>query len=170
MLLLPLFGNDVMAQKKVKLRLDKVDKFENTRTIATDWIKVHSSMKFPSSIYFSIIHADDVSVLVVKILTGEVDVVPKGAEAKFIMANGEQHTLHCVSETWSARGDGAIGLAGSNALGLNIVYKGDLSFLANGDVTDVRFEGREYNYDAELKEKAQKLIKSMYETYSNALK
>lgn len=167
LLAIPFTINEVTAQK-VKLRIDKVDKFENRHLFATDWIKVYGAMKMPSSIYFSIEHLHDVTYLSVKIITGCVDLVPKDAEAKFIMADGTQHTLQCVSDAWASHGDGAIGLAGSNALGLNILYKGDLSFLA-GDVTDVRFEGKEYNYDAEIKPKAQKLIKAMYKVYTNQL-
>ena len=49
------------------------------------------------------------------------------------------------------------------------MYFGDLSFLADGDITDIRFEGKEINYDITLKDKARKLIKSMYETYKEAL-
>lgn len=162
------FAFGEVAAQKVKLRIDKVDKFENKRTFATDWIKVYSSMKAPATVYFSIIHYGQTSVLAVKMITGEVDLVRKGAPAKFIMSDGEIKTLSCTDETWSGRGDGAIGLSGSNALGLNILYKGDLSFLA-GDVTDVRFEGEEYNYDAEIKPKAQKLIKAMYKVYTNQL-
>lgn len=168
LLAIPFICGEVCAQKKVKLRIDEIDKFENKRTFATDWIKVHSSMKTPATVYFSIVHYGQTSVLAVKMITGEVDLVRKGAPAKFIMSDGKIKTLSCTGETWSGRGDGAIGLSGSNALGLNIQYIGDLSFLS-GDITDVRIEGKEYNYDAEIKPKAQKLIKSMYNAYLEAL-
>lgn len=164
------FVSEVAAQKKVKLRTDTIDKFENKREIETDWIKVYSSMKLPTSIYFSIEHKGDTPCLAVKILSGEVDVVRKGAPAKFVMSDGDVKELLCSGETWSDVGKGAIGLSGSKMQGLYIRYTGDLSFLAEGTITDVRFVGQEYNYDATLKEKAQKQIKAMYETYANAIK
>ena len=169
LLLLFSFGDAAIAQKKVKLRKDEIDKFENKRTFATDWIKVYSSMGIPTTVYFSIVHYGQTSVLAVKMITGEVDLIRKDSQAKFIMFNGEIKTLSCTSDTWSEHGDGAIGLSGSKALGLSILYFGDLSFLADGDITDIRFEGKEINYDITLKDKARKLIKSMYETYKEAL-
>lgn len=156
----------VFAQK-VKIVKDEVDKFENTRTVVTDWIKISAENNM--WIYTRMSGNSEHNYISIRAMVRDACAVHEGNELLFLDTNGEKHIMKSVQHVVATIGGGAVGLIGSKGWGFICKYKGDTSFLGTCDITDFRIETTEFNLDHELSAKQQKTLKALYTSFMDYL-
>ena len=168
LVLLPIFTT-VVAQNKIKIETDQTDKFSGKRLIHTSWARIYRGTKTPSNVYARITHYGSTTAISFKIMTGSVDAIDKDDELLLKAVDGTVYKLYASNYTLANRGDGSIGLNGANVLGLNVTYKGDLSFLQDNPITDIRINTSDAYYDIELSEKEQANLATLYKVIKKSI-
>lgn len=151
--------------QKVKIANDKIDKFENTRAVDTEWKKI--SGKGDKWAYARVTGNEKFCFLQLKVMLPAIYTIDKGMEALFLDSEGGKHTLNASSTYVATIGGGSINIMGSRGFGVSALYEGDLSFLADHTITDIRVQFKEVHWDIALNEKEQKILSAIYTTFRN---
>lgn len=140
-----------------EIEKNEVDEFTGNRVITTSWEKLTYKMSFVSYARFKVI--DDDIYLNVKMMQGNGSVFAIAEEAKLMLMFEDKSVLELQSLTYeiASRGAGAIGLAGSNAHGINATYvtgQDDwLSVLQKELITKVRIYTTDGYIDTDVRNK-----------------
>ena len=153
--------------QKVKIATDKIDKFENTRVVETEWKRI--SGKGDKWAYARVTGNEKFSFLNLKVMLPAIYTIDKGMEVILLDSDGNKHILNSTSTTVATIGGGSVGIMGSNGYGVSVLYSGDISFLADHTVTDIRIQFKEVHWDLALNEKEQKTLSALYTTFRNYL-
>ena len=153
--------------QKVKIATDKIDKFENIRVVETEWKRI--SGKGDKWAYARVTGNEKFSFLNIKVMLPAIYTIDKGMEVILLDSDGNKHILNSTSTTVATIGGGSVGVMGSNAYGVSVIYAGDLSFLADHTVTDIRIQFKEVHWDLTFNEKEQKTLSALYTTFRNYL-
>lgn len=153
--------------QKVKIATDKIDKFENIRVVETEWKRI--SGKGDKWAYARVTGNEKFSFLNLKVMLPAIYTIDKGMEVILLDTNGNKYTLNSTATCVATIGGGSVGVMGSNAYGVSVIYAGDLSFLADQTVTDIRIQFKEVHWDITFNEKEQKTLSALYTTFRNYL-
>lgn len=127
----------VLAQKIVT---NKTDEFTQAKIVESDWGKLQYN--FDGNAFFRIRKVNEKMYFEFKRMIVPICSIPKDASLYFKLDNDSIVQIHATEYSISGRGNGAIGLAGSNAMGIEAEYllTGDaLNTLKNGNVTKIRY-------------------------------
>lgn len=159
-LLIFLSTASIYSQKIVE---NKVDEFTKNSIIRTDWEKLYGSLDIWMSSRLSKI--DDSYFIQIKIITKKVTSVSADENISFMLDNDEIINLKNIKHTISCYGCGATGLAGSQALGIEIgcnINSDDMEKFKSHTVKKIRINTSGGYLQEDINEKLSTKFKKMF--------
>lgn len=160
-LLLLLVSIPIYSQKIVE---NKVDEFTKKSIVRTDWEKISSTSELYLNVRVNKI--DSISFLELRFFTNGVASIDKNHDISFMLDNGEIINLHSAQYEISNYGDGAIGIVGSNVLGLGIeclLTETDIEKFKNHTITKVRINTSVGYFQNDVKSKFSEKFKGLFQ-------
>lgn len=139
---------------------NKIDDFTNKTVKKTSWERLFLSKK--GNVYFRISNIDNSYYFDFKYMDGSVFSVEKGAKLMFKLENDSIYSLENLEYGITGYGDGAIGLVGSQGMGIKLSYVSlddpNFEILGNKKVKKLRFYTSKGYVEEDLKPEKAKLI------------
>lgn len=156
-----------------KIEKNEKDDFTGSRIVYTNWERLHWGMKAGKGkqILTKFGHEADKSFFMLNWISDKVLSVDAKAPLLFKMDNGDIHTLYNDAYKIAGRGGATINpLWGSaDAVGLSLIYNGDLTFLGKGVVTKIRITTNGGYVDIDLQMKESEKLQKQYTIFNKAL-
>lgn len=153
-----------MVINAMKIQTDETDEFTGKRTVITSW---ESLCKGYTHIRFRL--QNDVQWLDFKFINDNSIVIGKDDKLLFKSTDDNITTFLSASLYSGGRGDGAVGLSGSQAWGISASYEGDLSWFATNSARLFRLYTTNVYYDRKLSEGDGKKLTKLYELFSQTI-
>jgi hypothetical protein len=144
---------------------NKTDEFTKKKIIRSGWEKL-TFTKYAS--YIRLNKINESYFLNLKIITSSVSSVRENDNISFLFSDGSILDLKNSEYTLSNYGDGAIGINGSQALGLSLVTRlseDEIQQLKNKTVSKIRVNTSNGYVEDVVKEKHAKVVKKIFDLF-----
>lgn len=148
----------------VKIKTDEMDEFLGQRRIATSW----ESFK-GGAVHMRLRHVDNVMMLDFKLLPAKIVVAKENPMMFKDSTTGQINKLYPQKVTASEMGGGAVGLAGSQALGISVSYDCTPEWFEQNKATLIRMYSTDAYKDFKLSADEADKLSDMFKLVKSTL-
>ncbi len=157
-----------LGMRAQKIKKSEYDKFNKSKHIETSWVNVRKNVVDLNDVHVRLYAFKGQNFLEFKINNFNT-VIPEGSAITLLSENGDTCDFEVFETAFPGTGKGAVSIMGSAKPGVTVLSIGDLEFLEDNLITDIRINTSEGYVDYEIKKDNSQKLQKAYNLFKKEL-